>query len=147
MAEASLGRSEAFAVAGVVAICLPIDDLEDGEWNRKTVSSAAEALGLGAGQALALARDARPGPGGGGDVTFDARQRPHLVLSAAGGVPGASPSGDPIALITGLKMYTTDPAGQAGQDWERHCHDTGQPGCDLSTTLLQPLGDAAPKIS
>ena len=55
MAEASLGRSEAFAVAGVVAICLPIDDLEDGEWNRKTVSSAAEALGLGAGQALALA--------------------------------------------------------------------------------------------
>ena len=41
MAEASLGRSEAFAVAGVVAICLPIDDLEDGEWNRKTVSSAA----------------------------------------------------------------------------------------------------------
>ena len=58
-----------------------------------------------------------------------------------------SPSGDPIALITGLKMYTTDPAGQAGQDWERHCHDTGQPGCDLSTTLLQPLGDAAPKIS
>ena len=35
---------------------------------------------------------------GGQSITFDARQRPHLVIDTAQGVDGASPSGNPMAL-------------------------------------------------
>jgi hypothetical protein len=77
---------------------------------------------------------------GGTTITFDARQRPHLVMDTAQGIGGASPSGNPMALSLGLKVYTRDPEGGASSPWMKQCKACGQAGCDLTATQLQPLG-------
>ena len=74
---------------------------------------------------------------GGSAITYEARQRPHLVLGGDG-VAGASPSGSPVALVTGVKAWNRDPAGQL--PWMRACAGVMDPLCDRSFTHLQPIG-------
>ena len=71
----------------------------------------------------------------GTSITYSARQRPHLVLE--GGLPGVSPSGSPVALVTGLKIWNADPRGQL--PWMRDCAQAMQPLCDKAGTHLQPI--------
>jgi len=73
----------------------------------------------------------------GSNVTYGARQRPHLVLDPATAVPGISPSGSPIALVVGTKAYTKDPAAQL--PWMTRCTSWGDPFCDKVFTQMQPI--------
>ena len=86
---------------------------------------------------------------GGQSITFDARQRPHLVIDTAQGVDGASPSGNPMALSLGLEVHTKDPEGEASMSWMKISRGAegeavqglrGQAGCDLTGTQLQASG-------
>lgn len=75
----------------------------------------------------------------GSSITYAERQRPHLVLRDDG-VAGVSPSGSPMALVTGLKLWNTDRNGQL--PWMAGCKQTMDPGCDRAMTHLQPVGRA-----
>jgi hypothetical protein len=72
-------------------------------------------------------------------ITYDARQRPHLVLNADDAILGISPSGSPQALVTGLKILNHDENAQL--EWMAHCNNAGggfhSPGCDKAITHLQ----------
>jgi hypothetical protein len=48
---------------------------------------------------------------GGQSITFDARQRPHLVIDTAQGVNGGSPSDNPVSLSLGLEGLHKRPGG------------------------------------
>ena len=139
MAEASLGRSEAFAVAGVVAICLPIDDLEDGEWNRKTVSSAAEALGLGAGQALALAPMLR-----------GERRKLRAAARAAAGGDAADEAAEEAAAAAEDReaLAALAPCSRRGRRASAPCACSAASSCARATTrACAPRSSASPRRS
>ena len=77
---------------------------------------------------------------GGQSITFDARQRPHLVIDTAQGVDGASPSGNPMALSLGLEGLHKRPGGGGEHAVDEAVQGWGQAGCDPTGTQLQPLG-------
>ena len=70
-------------------------------------------------------------------ITYNARQRPHLVLHSDG-IAGVSPSGSPAALVTGMKAWNTDEAGQ--MPWMQFCQGVMAPLCDKSFTHMQLIG-------
>ena len=72
----------------------------------------------------------------GTNITYNMRQRPHLVLRNDG-VKGVSPSGSPMALVTGLKLFNDDPNGQL--PWMKWCSKSMEYGCDRTITHLQAI--------
>lgn len=72
----------------------------------------------------------------GTSITYEQRQRPHLVLNNDG-VAGVSPSGSPAALVTGLKIFNKNERGN--EPWMQWCKGCMSPGCDQTATHLQPI--------